>query len=171
MAKALKATLLLLALALFAAIPAVASAQTENSGVTSRITAQQGPPSVSISAGANVQVRLNSPVPVTATFSEPVSGFTLDDISVGQRRGQRLLRQRRRLGLHLRGDARLPGRGDGGHCRRGGDGRRGRRQHRGSAVVAWAFPTTSTGTEASARMRPSRPWSITSPAVSPRPRP
>ena len=82
MAKALKATLLLLALALLAAIPAVASAKTENSGVTSRITAQQGPPSVSISAGANAQVRLNSPVPVTATFSEPVSGFTLDDISV-----------------------------------------------------------------------------------------
>ena len=83
MAKALKATLLLLALALLAGIPAVASAKTENSGVTSRITAQQGPPSVSISAGANVQVRLNSPVPVTATFSEPVSGFTVDDISVG----------------------------------------------------------------------------------------
>ena len=82
MAKALKATLLLLALALLAAIPAVASAKTENSGVTSRITAQQAAPSVSISAGANVKVRLNSPVPVTATFSEPVSGFTLDDISV-----------------------------------------------------------------------------------------
>ncbi len=31
---------------------------------------------------ARPQVRLNSPVPVTATFSEPVSGFTLDDISV-----------------------------------------------------------------------------------------
>ncbi len=82
MAKALKATLLLLALALLAAIPAVISANTENSGVTSRITAQQAAPSVSISAGANVQVRLNSPVPVTATFSEPVCGFTLDDISV-----------------------------------------------------------------------------------------
>ena len=82
MAKALKATLLLLALALFAAIPAVASARTESSGATSRITAQQAAPSVSISAGANAQVRLNSPVPVTATFSEPVSGFTLDDISV-----------------------------------------------------------------------------------------
>ena len=82
MAKALKATLLLLALALFAAIPAVASAHPENSGVTSGITAQQAAPSVSISAGANVQVRLNSPVSITATFSEPVSGFTLDDISV-----------------------------------------------------------------------------------------
>ena len=83
MAKALKATLLLLALALFAAIPAVASAKTENSGVTSRITAQQGPPSVSISPQApGAQVRLNSPVPVTVTFSEPVSGFTVDDISV-----------------------------------------------------------------------------------------
>ena len=83
MAKALKATFLILALILLAAIPAVASAKTENSGVTSRITAQQGPPSVSISAAANVKVRLNSPVPVTATFSEPVSGFTVDDISVG----------------------------------------------------------------------------------------
>ena len=108
MAKALKATLLLLALALFAGIPAVASAKTENSGVTSRITAQQGPPSVSISAGANVKVRLNAPVPVTVTFSEPVSGFTIDDISVGQRHGQRLLRQRRRRRLHLRRDARPP---------------------------------------------------------------
>ena len=83
MAKALKATLLLLALALLAGIPAVASAKTENSGVTSRITAQQGPPSVSISAAANAQVRLNAPILVTATFSEPVSGFTVDDISVG----------------------------------------------------------------------------------------
>ncbi len=82
MAKALKATLLLLALALLAAIPAVISANTEKNGVTFRITAQQAAPSVSISAGANVQVRLTSPVPVTATFSEPVSGFTLDDISV-----------------------------------------------------------------------------------------
>ena len=82
MAKALKATFLLLALALLAAIPAVASAKTENSGVTSRITAQQAAPRVSISAGANAQVRLNSPVSVTATFNSPVSGFTLDDISV-----------------------------------------------------------------------------------------
>ena len=82
MAKALKATLLLLGLVLLAAIPAVASAKTENSGVTSRITAQQAAPSVFISAGANVQVRLNSPVPVTATFSEPVNGFTVNDISV-----------------------------------------------------------------------------------------
>ena len=28
-------------------------------------------------------MRLNSPVSVTVTFSEPVSGFTVDDISVG----------------------------------------------------------------------------------------
>ena len=82
MAKALKATLLLLALALLAGIPAVASAKTENSGVTSRITAQQGPPSVSISAAANAQVRLNVPILVTATFSEPVFGFTIDEITV-----------------------------------------------------------------------------------------
>ena len=82
MAKALKATFLLLALVLLASVPAVTSAKTENSGVTSRITAQQAAPSLSISADANAQVRLNSPVPVTATFSEPVSGFTIDDISV-----------------------------------------------------------------------------------------
>ena len=44
--------------------------------------AQQGPPSVSMSASANAQVRLNCPVSVTAAFSEPVSGFTLDDITV-----------------------------------------------------------------------------------------
>ena len=68
---------MLLALALLAGIPAVASARTENSGVTSRITAQQGPPSVSISAGADAQVRLNSPVSVTVTFSEPVSGSSM----------------------------------------------------------------------------------------------
>ena len=82
MAKALKATFLLLALVLLASVPAVTSAKTENSGVTSRITAQQAAPSLSISADANAQVRLNSPVPVTATFSEPVSGFTIDDITV-----------------------------------------------------------------------------------------
>ena len=35
-----------------------------------------------MSASDNVQVRLNSPVSVTATFSEPVSGFTVADISV-----------------------------------------------------------------------------------------
>ena len=83
MTKVLKVIPLLLALVLLASVPAVISAETMSGGGASRITAQQGPPSVSISASANVQVRLNSPVPVTATFSEPVSGFTLDDITVG----------------------------------------------------------------------------------------
>ena len=77
MAKALKAAFLILALILLASVPAVASAKTENSGVTSRITAQQAAPSVSISAGADAQVRLNSPVSVTVTFSEPVSGSSM----------------------------------------------------------------------------------------------
>ena len=63
MAKALKAAFLILALILLASVPAVASAKTENSVDASRITAQQAAPSVSISGGANVQVRLNSPVP------------------------------------------------------------------------------------------------------------
>ena len=83
MAKALKATFLLLALALLAGVPAAASANMSSSVGGPRIMAQQGPPSVSMSASANVQVRLNSPVPVTATFSDRVYGFTLDDITVG----------------------------------------------------------------------------------------
>ena len=58
MAKVLKAILLLLALVLLAAIPAVISAKTENSGGAQGITAQQVAPSVSMSASANVQVRL-----------------------------------------------------------------------------------------------------------------
>ena len=82
MAKVLKAVLLLVALALLAGVPAVASAGTENSSGDLRITAQQVAPSVSLAANSGVEVRLNSPVSVTATFSEPVSGFTLDDVSV-----------------------------------------------------------------------------------------
>ena len=82
MTKVLKVIPLLLALVLLASVPAVISAETENSSGALRTTAQQGPPSVSISASANVQVRLNSPVSVTVTFSEPVSGFTVDDITV-----------------------------------------------------------------------------------------
>ena len=82
MAKALKATFLLLALALLTGVPAAASAKTESSGGTQRITAQQVALSVSMSASDDVQVRLNSPVPVTATFSDRVYGFTLDGINV-----------------------------------------------------------------------------------------
>ena len=82
MARILKAILLLLPLVLLASIPAAASADTENSGGGPRITAQQTAPSVSLTATRGVQVRLNSPVPVTATFSEPVYGFTLDDVIV-----------------------------------------------------------------------------------------
>ncbi len=82
MAKPLKVVLLIVALALLAGVPAVASANTEISGSDPRITAQRAAPSVSLAAAGGVQVRLNSPVSVTATFSEPVSGFTLADISV-----------------------------------------------------------------------------------------
>ena len=82
MASVPKAILLILALALLAGVSAVASANTENSSGDLRITTQQGAPSVSLAATANAQLRLNSPVSVTATFSEPVSGFTLADISV-----------------------------------------------------------------------------------------
>ena len=82
MAKALKATFLLLALVLLAAIPAVISAKTENSSGALRATVGQVAPSVSATASPGAQVRLNSPVLVTVMFSEPVSGFTVDDISV-----------------------------------------------------------------------------------------
>ena len=82
MAKALKATFLLLVLVLLASVPAVISAKTENSGGALRTTVGQVAPSVSATASPGAQVRLNSPVSVTVTFSEPVSGFTLDDITV-----------------------------------------------------------------------------------------
>ena len=62
MTKVLKVIPLLVALVLLAAIPAVISAKTEDSGGAQRITAGQVAPSVSISADANAQVRLNSPV-------------------------------------------------------------------------------------------------------------
>ena len=82
MTKVLKATFLLLALVLLGSIPAVILAKTENSGGALRTTVGQVAPSVSMSADANVRVRLNSPVLVTVRFSEPVSDFTLSDISV-----------------------------------------------------------------------------------------
>ena len=42
-----------------------------------------GPTTVTVSITAtSTQVRIDSPVPVTAAFSEPVSGFTIEDISV-----------------------------------------------------------------------------------------
>ena len=40
-------------------------------------------PTVSMSVvSASIRVRINTPIPMTATFSRPVSGFTIDDISV-----------------------------------------------------------------------------------------
>ena len=83
MAKVLKATFLLLALVLLASAPAVISANTESSSGALGTTPQQVAPGVSATASADVQVRLNSPVSVTATFMKPVSGFTLSDITVG----------------------------------------------------------------------------------------
>ena len=82
MTKALKAIPLLLALVLLASVPAVISAKTENSSGALRTTVGQVAPSVSATASPGAQVRLNSPVSVTVTFSEPVSGFTVDDITV-----------------------------------------------------------------------------------------
>ena len=82
MTKVLKVIPLLLALVLLASVPAVISAKTENSSGALRTTVGQVAPSVSATASPGAQVRLNSPVSVTVTFSEPVSGFTVDDITV-----------------------------------------------------------------------------------------
>ena len=58
-------------LAVMAGIPSAASAQTG------------GGPSVTMSlVSPTVQVRINSPLSVKAAFSEPVSGFSVDDIAV-----------------------------------------------------------------------------------------
>ena len=81
MARLLKAVLPLLALALLAGVPASVSARSESGGAT-RITVRQTVPSVSVGLSAQVQLRLNAPVSVTATFSEPVAGFALDDVAV-----------------------------------------------------------------------------------------
>ena len=52
-----------------------------------------GPPSVDVShtaGSAAALVRLNSPISLMATFSEPVSGFTLGDITIGNGTGGNL---------------------------------------------------------------------------------
>ena len=59
-------------LVLMAGSPSVAAAQAV------------GGPSVAMSlVSPTAQVRIDSPLPVKATFSEPVSGFTVEDIAVG----------------------------------------------------------------------------------------
>ena len=61
-----------------AATPAGSSAWSITATETNAIT-----PSVNVTGNADALVRLNSPILVMATFSEPVSGFTVDDIVVG----------------------------------------------------------------------------------------
>ena len=41
-----------------------------------------GAPTVSMGTAGTPMVRINSPIPVTVTFSDPVNGFTVDDITV-----------------------------------------------------------------------------------------
>ena len=81
MARLLKAVLPLLVLTLLAGVPASVSARSESGGATG-ITVRQTVPSVSVALSAQVQLRLNAPVSVTATFSGPVVGFALDDVAV-----------------------------------------------------------------------------------------
>ena len=52
-------------------------------GFYSIIVTTAAAPSVEIARSTAIPVRLNSPIPVTATFSEPVFGFTANDIVVG----------------------------------------------------------------------------------------
>ena len=52
-------------------------------GIMAALSATAIAPSVHVTGSANAQVRLNSPVSLTATFSRPVFGFTVDDINVG----------------------------------------------------------------------------------------
>ena len=68
-----------------AAIVVLASQPTVTSGDSLARTSQTGTPSVLVSyvtPSVIHRVRINSPVPVTATFSEPVSGFAVEDISL-----------------------------------------------------------------------------------------
>ena len=81
MARLLKSVLPLLALALLAGVPAGVSARSDSGGATG-VTVRQTVPSISVALSAQVQLRLNAPVSVTATFSEPVAGFALDDVAV-----------------------------------------------------------------------------------------
>ena len=50
--------------------------------VTGTLATTEGAPSVTVARNVAAPVRINSPVPVTATFSEPVSGFAADDITL-----------------------------------------------------------------------------------------
>ena len=50
--------------------------------VTGTLATTEGAPSVTVARNVPAPVRINSPVPVTATFSEPVSGFAADDITL-----------------------------------------------------------------------------------------
>ena len=51
-------------------------------GGVSSITVEAGALSVSITRSATTLVRLGTAIPVTATFGAPVSGFTVEDVSV-----------------------------------------------------------------------------------------
>ena len=53
-------------------------------GGVSSITVEAAALSVSITRSATTLVRIGLAIPVTATFSKPVFGFTVDDISVGK---------------------------------------------------------------------------------------
>ena len=52
-------------------------------GILATLTTTANTPSVHVIRSAVPLVRINSPVPVRAIFSEPVFGFTFDDIVVG----------------------------------------------------------------------------------------
>ena len=106
-----------------------------------------GVPTVAVSPESeSYRVRINSPIPVTVTFSEPVNGFSAGDVSVAN------------------GDVSSFSGSDGdsvftfdvtperhrscdrGHCRRSGTGLRRQRQHGGCPTDAGPTHTTTTAT-------------------------
>ena len=58
------------------------SATTRREVIGDAVLVVSNEPRVSATSSTETQVRLDSPIPVTVTFSEPVSGFTIDDIDL-----------------------------------------------------------------------------------------
>ena len=114
-----------------------------------------GPPSVEL-AGSGELVRINAPISVTVTFSEPVSGFTTGGITVSNGVVSNLAGSDGdtvytfdvtpnaigEVTVDIPAGAATDGDGNGNTPAPG---------------FLWASPTTTTGTVGSARMRPSRP--------------
>ena len=106
-------------------------------GAPSAAAQAGGGPSVTMSlVSPAAQVRIDSPLPVKAAFSEPVSGFTLDDISVVNGAAGNFTGSDGDSVYTFDVTPEQHRHGDGGHCRRSGAGPRRQWQHGGSSIVA-----------------------------------